>query len=364
MKRGYYIVPYVNTKDKGIQKKIDYQIQLFRRYTNIEQMVIPCNYIMTSILSRLPFGSAKYDYQTVLNKIEDPDYVYIRQGSIDKQFIYFLKCIKRMYPTCTIIYEIPAYPYDQVIKSKLYNYFIIKKDREYRKELINFIDRIVTYSKDDYIFGIKTIKAHNGIDCNEILPVDNYKLQNKAINLIAVATMNPWHGYERLFYGMYKYYLRNGIVKINVIIVGSGHELPIYEQLVKELHLEEYVRFTGVKIGKDLYELYNQADMAVASLGMYKFDFDYVSTLKSCEYLAKGLPIIAAYDDYVFHGNQYCLKFPNDSSDISVDKIIEFYKDIYKFGKEYVVKRIREIALDKANINNSYKDVVSYIMEH
>ncbi len=363
MLKGYYILPHIDEKDKGIKKKIEYQIQLFENFSTINKIILPYHKFTSIILSRLPFGSEQYDYQIAIQEMDLPNYVYIRQGTIDKGFIDFLKRLRMKFARCKIIYEIPAYPYDQVYRSKIYNYFKLKKDKKYREALVNYVDRIVTYSHDERIFGIKTIMAHNGVDCDKILPISCYNLKKDVIRLIAVATMNPWHGYERIFHGMHNYYLKAPAVKIYFSLVGAGNELSKYKKMVKELNLEHYVKFVGIKTGTELDDMYNDADMAISSLGMYKYDFEYVSTLKSCEYMAKGLPVVAGYDDYVLENNPFCLHVSNDGSDICIENIVDFYNMIYKYGKEDVVNRIRKIAFNKADIKNSYKNVVSYIME-
>lgn len=68
-----------------------------------------------------------------------------------------------------IILEIPTYPYD----GEKINHTGIKKkkywiEKKYRKSLYKYVDRVVTFSEDDEIFGIKTIKISNGIDLETI----------------------------------------------------------------------------------------------------------------------------------------------------------------------------------------------------
>ena len=47
--------------------------------------------------------------------------------------------------------------------------------------------------------------------------------------------------------------------------------------------------------------------------------------------MAKGIPFIYAYDDIDIPDNvDFCLKFPNDDSDIDFDKVLEFAKSTSK----------------------------------
>ena len=80
-------------------------------------------------------------------------------------------------------------------------------DEKNRKNLVKYIDRIVTYSNDDYVFNIKTIKTKNGIIFEDYETVKESPEKNKnAINLIAVAGFSFWHGYDRLLRGIGDYY--------------------------------------------------------------------------------------------------------------------------------------------------------------
>ena len=197
MKNGYYIVPNFTEREKGILNKINYHIELMARNTKIEKISIPNNKFLSKIVYRLPVGSAGGDYKFVLNKIKNPDFLYIRKGNIDRKLFVFLKDIKRLYPKCIILLEIPTYPYDKDALGKWCNFFILRKDRYYRNKLSQFVNRIVTYSKDDKIWGINTIKAHNGVDCSTIKVLSNYELNPNEIRLVGVAQFRVQHGYEK-----------------------------------------------------------------------------------------------------------------------------------------------------------------------
>lgn len=360
---GYYIVPTFTDREKGIVKKINYHIELFSQISEVKKIEIPNNKWVSRIIYRLPFGSAGGNYKNLLDKLIDPDYVYIRKGNVDRKLIAFLSTIRTKYPNCKILFEIPTYPYDRDALAKPQNYFILQKDKRYRKQFYKYIDRIVTYSTDDEIFGIKTIRAHNGVDCSKIKPIERYNLKADEINLIGVAQFRAQHGYERLIRGLGEYYKTNHTTKVKLTLVGNGSEMPLYEHEVEKAGIGQFVIFAGSQMGEELDRLYNEADIAISSLGMYKLGLQYVSTLKNCEYLAKGLPVVAGYDDYVLEDNPYSLRVSNDNSSIDINQIIGFFNDVYAGGKEKTVKEIREIALRKADLSQSYKDVISYILE-
>ena len=146
-------------------------------------------------------------------------------------------------------------------------------------------------------------------------------------------------------------------------MVGGGLEYQHYRNLVDKYDLSEYVRFTGSLKGTDIDDVYNVSDIAISSLGLYKLNIDYLSTLKDCEYLAKGLPIVLGYENYALENNPYCLHVPNDSTPVNVDEIVRFYDRTYAFGKKNVVEYIRKIAESRADISQTYNDVMKFILE-
>lgn len=361
MIKGYYIVPDMRSSEIGVNKKFEYHVNEFGKISDVELIRVPENKNITRIMMRLPIGSSGCDYDTVKRKIEKPDYIYVRKKDMDAKLIGFLRYVKRKYPECKILFELPTYPYDKDGLNKWYNLFIVLKDRIYRNKIAKYVDRIVTYSDHDHIFGCRTLKARNGVDCSAILPNSDYSLDENEIRLIGVAQFRQHHGYERVIKGLGEYYKGKGNRNVVFYLVGNGAEKPMYEEMVHSEGLEEHVRFVGSLQGKALDEQYNKADIAVSSLGMYKLGLTKVSPLKNREYLSKGLPIITAFDDEMLHGMDTIIDFPNDSSPINIEKVIEFYNRVYEKGKKRVIEINRKKALEKADLSASYKDIIDYI---
>lgn len=363
MVKGYYIVPDMRSSEIGVNKKFEYHINEFSKVSEVQMIRIPENRSITRIMMRLPIGASGCDYRYVKSKIIDPDYIYIRKKDMDRKLIDFLKSIKMQYPKCKVLFEIPTFPYDKDGLNKWYNAFIILKDRIYRTQIAKYVDRIVTYSDDDKIFNCQTIRAHNGVDCAAISPVSDYYLNADAIRLIAVARFRQHHGYERIIRGLGDYYKNGGQRIVTLALIGDGDERAMYEETCRECNVEEYVHFLGSMQGQELDDQYNRADIAVSSLGMYKLGLENVSTLKNCEYISKGLPIITAFHDCIFDGLTTVLSVPNDQSNISIIDLISFYDRVYAKGKKRVVEQNRNIALQRADLSQSYREVLDYIAE-
>lgn len=119
--------------------------------------------------------------------------------------------------------------------------------------------------------------------------------------------------------------------------------------------------------GDRLDAMYDLADIAIECLGMYRKNMSISSSLKSREYLAKGLPIVAGCKNDVINEKnpfKYYLEVPNDDSAIDVEKIIEFYDQIYSTqSRQQVISEIRKFAEDNIDLKVTMKKIIDYIKE-
>lgn len=284
-------------------------------------------------------------YKSILKYIDlhRIDVLYIRYPLSDPFFIRFLKrCKKR---GVKIFLEIATYPYDKELGR-----ITLKVDKFWRRYLYKYVDKLITYSKDNMIYGISTICIENGIDISKLKPV-NRKKQDNIINLIALGTITRFQGYDRVIEGMHEFYnrQRDSDIRVNFIIIGDGEEKKFLSDLVNKYNLEEYVKFRGYKFGKELDDEFNFADIGVSSLGLHRKDIYQASPLKSREYWGRGLPLIKSYEDWVMDkaiGN-YVLNIASDDSPVNIYDIIKFYNELSK------IDNIREelIALARENIS-------------
>lgn len=368
MKKGYYI--YVeNCGSVGVIKKIKMQIKAFARQFEIKEVMIEKSNrnLGQRIAGLFLWNSVARKYEAALKKIENPDFVYIRRTYADKQYLEFIKSIKKLYPRCKIIIEMPVFPYKKEMLSYWYTAFMYIKEIMYRNRYKECIDRFVTYSDDTEIYGVPTICTMNGIDVDSVCVVkakDDYE-PNK-INLIAVALLARHHGYERILKGLKEYYKTEQKRKVYFHIVGDGTEGKKYKRLVKRYHLETYVKFYGPKFGKELDNIYDIADAGVDAFGVYKDGLSKLCTIKAREYLAKGIPVISGAQDSLFVNGKsiYGLNFPNNHSLIEIEKIITYLDDLYLGKKKNVVnKEIRDYAYKYIDNEITLMPIVAYINE-
>lgn len=365
--QGYYI-HYKGRIPIGVSKKIDMMLDEFGKFSNVKEIdLTPLkSNLFRSLLGFVPFINIKRDYKKACECMKKwpPNYVYIRRTTADRGFLQFIKHIRNTYADCKIIIEIMSFPYDkEEFFNGIYWPYYFKESLNRRKYKL-YVDRFVTFSDNEMIFGVKTIRTLNGIDVGRISPVSG-KRKSSNINLIGVAGMCPFHGYERLIDGLYQYYQRNGNRKIVIHLVGDGPEIPKYKSITKKCHLESQVIFYGKKTGKELDEIYEGMDVAISSLGLYKLGVDRISSLKLNEYLAKGLPVVAGCNTVALtdKNSKYYLQFKNDDSAIDIFKIVDFYDAIYdgnKQGRE-IVDEIRQLAYETVDISVTMRGVKDYI---
>lgn len=295
-------------------------------------------------------------------KTHSYDAYYIRYGFSDFGFLKSLKNIKQ-HGNTKVIVEIPSYPYDAELKINFPYKIILLFDTLTRKRLLKYVDYIATYSLDKFIYGIQTINICNGIDVSSIRPSKQLEFSD-SLNLIAVAGLSIWHGYDRLLEGIGQYYQNGGKKNIFFHIVGDGTEVEKYKQIINKYNIEHRVLLYGAKYGDELDNIYDKADIAVVSLGIHRLGLKRVSALKSKEYLAKGLPVITACDVDTFENKDYdfVLRFPADDSPIDVQKILDFYDHLFKGSlekKQQYANTIRKIAEENCDMSKTMLPIIN-----
>jgi len=365
MKKGYYLYNE-NCGSCGVDSKISMQISEFSKSMLIEGVQIES--LQQNLFQRIwnlsVFGSIARNYEKTLAELIEPDFIYMRRTYADKVHMNFIRRMREKFPKCKIIVEIPTYPYDKEMCAYWYTFLIFLKEWYYRKQYQKYIDRFVTYSDDEVIFGVPTIRTMNGISTDKVTMAEELEEYNpERINMLAVALLAPHHGYERIIHGLHLYYKVNPKRKVYFHIVGVGSELKKYKNLVNKFGLSEYVIFCGEKRGSELEELYKKADVGLAAFGVYKDGFSKLSTLKAREYVAKGIPVILGADDDLFDNCRYGLTYPNDSSVVNIERIVEFADELYA-GKNKidVASEIRKFAVDNADNRITLKPIVEYIV--
>ncbi len=325
----------------GISKKIRYQIHALeeygldvricyttdenghkRRFVDNEVLVDYGSGIKGKILKRIEFNSiARYVKD---NKIE---FVYMRCYQNANPFL--ISMLNKIRKTgAKIVMEIPTYPYDKeyiTLQMKLE----LLVDKCFRRCLAQRIDKIVTFSNHSVIFNIPTIQISNGIDFEQIKVKEHMNDTSSALQLIGVAEIHYWHGFDRLLNGMAEYYKSSPDYKVYFHIVGNltgERERELILTIIEANSLQEYVFLHGACHGEELDELFERADMGIGSLGRHRSGITHIKTLKNREYSARGLPFIYSETDSDFDKCPFVLKVSANETPVDINELILFYR--------------------------------------
>lgn len=337
----------------GISKKIRYQVNALRDcgldvrmcYYDIDKDNHRKWMINDNVLKDLgtgPLAKIKkricYNYIIDYIQREEIKFVYIRSDHNANPFsIHFINVLKKN--GVKVVLEIPTYPYDQEYATFRMQLDLCV-DKCFRHKLSSKLDAIITFSNEPIIFGQRTIQISNGIDFSSIQIKEKENDTSNSLNLIGVAEIHYWHGFDRLVQGLANYYKTPRNYNIYFHIVGdftSSRERDEILTPIKENSLEKHVILHGKQAGETLDNLFNNADMGIGSLARHRSNITYIKTLKNREYAARGIPFIYSETDGDFEQMPYILKAPADETPIDIEQLIEFYH-----SQKWIPNQIRE----------------------
>lgn len=320
----------------GVRKKITMQVEALKRqgfgrvFTGVMNKDRVLEIDGEKLTSRGSISSPKAQvafFNQVIEYINSHDigFVFYRFNGISDPWIVWLFVRKLKKSGIRCVMEIPTYPYDGEKKNKDRFYYL---DRFTRGFLAKQAERIVTFSDTDRIFGQKTVTISNGIDLNKIpLKADT---KSEAFNVLAVANLRYWHGYDRFVLGM-KEYLQKSPHRDIVFHIVSGYphqDTEDLKALVKKLQLEDNVIFYGRMDGTELDALFDKCQFAIGCLGCHRKNIVSVKALKNVEYAARGISFLYSEVNDDFDHQPYVIKAAHDESPIDIEALLEKYDSI------------------------------------
>lgn len=356
-----YIASVDKIRSVGVYHKIQAQIGVLQKSGADAQLAILPRTIDKVFFDKLLYLKSHWD---TLRIGEDVDVLYIRYARADYGMLRFLKKFKKGRADRRVIVEIASYPYEGECSAA--DALITFKDRVFRRFLKLYVDRVATFSRGKEIFGIKTLHIRNGVDVSKIPVKSQFQDNDGEINLIAVANMQFWQGYDRIIRGLGNYYRQTGEKRtVRLHLVGTGSELVKYHKLVEKYNLKQYVLFYGNQVGENLDSIYEKCDMGIVTLGGHRKGTHYTSALKSKEYAVRGIPMIGSCRIDVFPEKQYpyVKYFSEDNCPIDIYEVIHFYDIVYPTGKsrKEIAWDIRRRAEKRCNMERSFQPVVSWL---
>lgn len=360
-KRLLYVsyVDYENRNELGVIKKIEGQKKAFADAGyHIDHLKIKANTLYVNddrvfafktkpdFWIRLPLEVLKFyrKYPRHFYHI-----VYIRKTFFSPLYYFIFKRWQRL--SRYIFMEIPTFPYHKELQGK-WSKIILLMDYLNNILIKTSIYRIVTTQDYPVIMGVDTVRINNGYDFSRLRSITRQREEN-TIRMISVANFNFWHGIDRLLYGIRNYYDHPGNeLRIQLHLVGGGSELESLRQLVVKLSLSDNVKFHGPQSGGMLDRIYDESDVGVGVLGLYRKGLNFTSSLKNMEYCYYGLPFIIGNPDKAITRYSFVLEFPNNDTPVDIQKVAAWFTglnsspaEIRNIGKELYSwnKQIRTI---------------------
>lgn len=311
------------------------------------------------------FGNPKYGYimalfryQALLKYVEENNigFLYIRYVHFaNHRFIDFLRALKNH--GITVVLEIPTYPYDHESGTRLdissVKHFI---ELIYREKLGRWIDAIVTFSEDSNIFGSRCINISNAAD-PLLQPLSkDPPHEDGALHFVAVANLAFWHGYDRFIRSMGKHYREHGNAPdVHFHLVGNGAELAPLKTLAEEENVSSHVDFYGELSGAELDRIFDHAHIGVDSLGRHRSGNFSNNSLKSKEYLMRGLPLIKSHLDNSIDGSGFAFNVASDEDPFDLENIARWYRE-----NRFQRPALRRYALE----NFTWERQMRHVLEH
>ena len=213
--------------------------------------------------------------------------------------------------------------------SLLYDFLYGDDIRKYTDGIVGVTDEITRYQLRRSGDPDKPhITIGNGFTVDSVNIRKPSAFTGDELHLLCVANVSRWHGLDRLIRGLGAYH---GPVRVTLHIAGDGSELFPLKKLTDELGISGKVIFHGFCTGDALDTLFNTCHVAIGSLGLHRIGLTEASILKAREYCARGMPYIIAFRDPDFLDDFSCiLRLPADESPVSVEKIIDFTRQVYQ----------------------------------
>lgn len=228
-----------------------------------------------------------------------------------------------------------------------------------------FVSEIIQYSNEGIWFMLgnksKTKVLGNGIDIDQIpFRTEAPIWPSRRLNLIGVASINYWHGFDRLFHALAEFNIQvKKDYEIYFTVVGNGLVLQDLKKLAIQLKIEKFIEFTGPLYGQDLYQKYNFSHLAIGSLALYRKNLYVASELKAREYCAIGIPFLATGKDPDFPENlSFRVELENNNETKS---LVDFFKNFDTFYANLNFREIRAYAEDNLDYSAKFKLIIQGI---
>jgi len=322
--------------NRGILNKMEYQRAAFSELTGHVDLVCSSNRgpilngklagkypIRGRRFSSLNHYASFYFYVTKYAKTGDYDFLYIRYPLALPSFLGFLWKARRANPDVKIILEVATFPYRRELQSPKQRILRMFDDLG-RGQLKNHVDAIVTFYGQSEIFGVPCFQLRNGVDVQRIRLRGAGRCHDQ-LSMIVVGNLAERHGLDRVLRGIARYANQPGAKRTTLHVVGDGPAMADLTALTTQLGIDDHVRFHGIKRGRELDAVFDEADIALDSLAIHRLHLPCSSSLKAREYCARGIPFVLASDDPDFPAElPFVHHVPSNDAPLDLPALVKF----------------------------------------
>ncbi len=327
-----YRIDQADPNNQGIVLKLKGQMEAFRSLGwSAERVIQDGSKILCAdqVIHTMSGHSRWYDQWRWYDRLEKVthqsyNFVIIRYGISTAAKSRWIKKYKSLHPKVQIIWDMPTYPYTHEW-SGVSGKIILAIDRQYRSQALPHIDAILHSGREEELWGVPTIHFPNGISADAV-PLRKAKT-HQGLRLIAVGKWRHWHGLDRLVHGMIHDRELVESHDIHLTIIGDGPALQDLRAVIAHHDwLQPRIKLRGSLNGPALDREFDQADIAIGTLGLHRKGVTINSSLKHREYAMRGIPLILSSEDSDFDTALRFVRYvPTDDSDIRIEELIKFY---------------------------------------
>jgi glycosyltransferase involved in cell wall biosynthesis len=316
-------VAFADADQHGVHRKLHEQVCAMQAAgVNVESLVfVDANTPRTgeeTALTIVPLPGGGFDQASRVAAINHclhvterfaPDVVYMRYPVYEGEVLRFVRQAPPVVFEVQTIYEHEAPDAMAMIESQWAARILPRAGG-----IVAVTPEILAHERNRAGVRIPGFVLSNGADPLSI-PFVTPALDAHEINLLSVATVQMWHGLDRVIVGMAA---EPDVDNVHLHVVGDGPAVAGLRALSEEAALSTRVHFHGRVRPDALQPWYRRTHVAVGCLAAHRKGLSEVAALKHREYALSGLPMILGGLDTDFPATlPWVRQFGADDSPIS-----------------------------------------------
>ncbi|OJJ19310.1 hypothetical protein BKI52_21090 [marine bacterium AO1-C] len=210
---------------------------------------------------------------------------------------------------------------------------IAPRAMKYAKGIVGVCGEITDYEVNRVSQKVTGQTISNGFKVATVSLRTPPKFDQQNLNILFSSGFpGKWHGLDRLIEGLNNY---KGNVNIQIKVIGDI--LDAVKDQIKKYGLENQIELLGQMNNEKAAEVFNQCHIGASSMGMHRNGVQEAATLKTREYLSRGIPFFISNVDVDLINKPeiapFYLKIPGDNTPVDIEKVVNFAREVLKDGQ-------------------------------